>query len=258
MYSHAVVEPMYEAKPDLWIAEQLAERLGILEEYQDGHTTREDWLREMVAGAQENDPDFPSFEEFKEKGIYKTFSKGQVVAGKAFVEDPEANPLNTESGKIQIYSPELAAWNEPDEIPAIPKYIPEWEGVSDPLREKFPLLMIGSHAVQRSHSTFSGIDVLEEAHHHEMMINPIDAAARGIKNGDMVKVFNDRGVIEIKANVTPRIRPGVIDVPQGHWYKPDENGVDKGGCINTLTKYHPTPLAKGNPQHTNLVQVEKL
>ncbi len=258
MYSHAVVEPMYETRTDLWMAEQLAERLGILEEYQDGHATREDWLREMVSVAQEAYSDFPTFEEFKEKGIHKVFSNGQVVAGKDFVEDPEANPLRTESGKIQVYSPELAAWDEPDEIPAVPKYIPEWEGVGDPLREKFPLLMVGSHAVQRSHSTFSGVDVLEEAHHHEVKINALDAKARGIENGDMVRVYNDRGVIEIKARVTPRIRPGVIDVPQGHWHKPDENGVDKGGCINTLTKYHPTPLAKGNPQHTNLVQVEKL
>jgi len=258
MYSHQVIEPLYEARPDLWVAEQIAERLGILEEFQDGHTTREDWLREIVAVAQEKQPDFPSFEAFREKGVYKIKSNGGFVAGKAFVEDPEANPLKTESGKIQVYSPKLAAWNEPEEIPAIPKYIPEWEGVSDPLREKYPLLMIGTHAMQRSHSTFSGVAILEEAHQHVMLINPVDAQARGIKNGDMVKVFNDRGVIEIKARVTPRIRPGVINVYQGHWHKPDKDGVDKGGCVNTLTKYHPTPLAKGNPQHTNLAQVEKL
>jgi len=259
MYSHAVIEPMYETRPDLWMAEQLAERLGLLDVYQEGHTTREDWIRDIIAPAQEAYPDFPAtVEEFKEKGVYKVFSKGQTIAGKAFVEDPEANPLTTESGKIQVYSPTLAAWNEPEELPAIPKYIPEWEGVSDPLREKFPLMMIGSHAVQRSHSTFGNLDVIQEAHQHNIRINPVDAAARGIKNGDMVKVFNDRGVIEVKAKVTPRIRPGVVDVPQGTYHKPDANGVDKGGCINTLTKYHPSPLAKGNPQHTNLVQVEKL
>jgi len=258
MYSHAVIEPMYETRTDLWMAEQLAERLGILEEFQEGHATREDWIRDYVSVAQEAYSDFPTFEEFKEQGIYKVYSKGQTVAGKAFVEDPEANPLNTESGKIQIYSPKLAEWDEPEELPAIPKYIPEWEGVSDPLREEFPLLMIGSHAIQRSHSTFANVEVLTEAHHHAVKINPIDAEERGIENGDTVRVFNDRGVIELKARVTPRIRPGVIDVPQGTWHNPDENGVDKGGCVNTLTKYHPSPLAKGNPQHTNLVQVEKL
>jgi anaerobic dimethyl sulfoxide reductase subunit A len=51
--------------------------------------------------------------------------------------------------------------------------------------------------------------------------------------------------------------PGVVSVPQGAWYNPNADGVDEGGCVNTLTKLHPSPLAKANPQHTNLVQVEK-
>ncbi len=89
-------------------------------------------------------------------------------------------------------------------------------------------------------------------------MNSLDAKARGIKNGDMVKVFNDRGEVHVPAFVTSRLRPGVSSLPQGAWYTPDENGIDTRGCVNVLTKYHPTPMAKGNPQHTNLVQVEKL
>ncbi len=258
MYSHQVVEPMFETRTDLWIAEQLADRLGFLDAYQDGHTTREDWLREMVSVTQDAYSDFPSFEDFKAQGIYKVFSSGQVVAGADFREDPEANPLKTETGKIEIYSPYLASLDYPEGIPAIPKYIPEWEGVSDPLREKYPLVMGTSHAVQRSHSTFANVDILREAHNQVAVINPLDAATRDIKNGDMVHVFNDRGIIEIEARVTPRIRPGCMVVWQGAWYNPDSNGVDQGGCANTLTKYQPTPFAKGNPQHTNLVQVEKV
>ncbi|WP_238625842.1 DMSO/selenate family reductase complex A subunit [Aggregatilinea lenta] len=257
MYSHQVIEPLFEDMPEIWMADQLADRLGVLDAFREGKETTEDWIRFMVDTAREKDENFPTFEEFKEVGIYKKTTSGQVIGAADFVEDPEANPLSTPTGKIEIYSPTLAALNDPEEIPAIPKYIPEWEGVSDPLRDTYPLMMIGSHAVQRSHSTFSGIDYLEEAHHHVMWINTLDAADRGIENGDTVHVFNDRGKIEIEARVTPRIRPGVISVPQGHWYDPDSNGLDKGGCINTLTKYHPTPFAKGNPQHTNLVQVEK-
>ena len=257
MYSHQVIEPLFEDMPEIWMADQLADRLGVLDAFREGKETTEDWIRFMVDTAREKDENFPTYEEFKEVGIYKKTTSGQVIGAAAFVEDPEANPLPTPTGKIEIYSPTLAALNDPEEIPAIPKYIPEWEGVSDPLREKYPLMMIGSHAVHRSHSTFSGVDYLEEAHHHVMWINTLDAAERGIENGDTVHAFNDRGTIEIEARVTTRIRPGVISVPQGHWYNPDKNGVDKGGCINTLTKYHPTPFAKGNPQHTNLVQVEK-
>jgi anaerobic dimethyl sulfoxide reductase subunit A len=257
LFNHKLIEPMYEAMDVLWVAEQLADRLGLGDEFREGHTTREDWLRDIVAVAREKNEDFPTYEEFKEIGYYKKVGGGGFVAGKAFLEDPAANPLNTPTGKIEVYSPTLAALNSPEEIPAIPKYIPEWEGVSDPLREKYPLLMVGHHSVQRSHSTFDDVAALREAHVQSLWMNTVDAESRGIKNGDMVKVFNDRGVVRVPAYVTNRLRPGVTSLPQGAWFTPDKDGVDIRGCINTLTKYHPTPYAKGNPQHTNLVQVEK-
>ena len=169
-----------------------------------------------------------------------------------------ANPLKTQTGKIEIYSPFLASQNDPKEIPAIPKYIPEWEGVSDPLRDKYPLLMSTTHWVARSHSTFDNVDYLREAHPQALWINSLDAKERGIQDGDMVKVYNDRGEVHIPAFVTNRVRPGYTNMPQGAWYTPDANGVDTRGCANVLTKYEPTPFARGNPQHTNLVQVEKI
>ena len=88
-------------------------------------------------------------------------------------------------------------------------------------------------------------------------INPADAAARDIANGDTVHVFNDRGRLRTEARVTPRIVPGTVSVPQGAWYRPDADGVDEGANVNTIMKYHPSPLAKGNPGHTALVQIEK-
>lgn len=255
LFNNKVIEPMYEAKEDLWVAEQLADRLGFGEEFRDGKT-RQDWLQGMVASAQESYPDFPSLEEFKKVGIYKVDTE-PVVAFAAFREDPEANPLKTATGKIEIYSPGLAAYNEPEEIPAIPLYVPEWEGVSDPMREKYPLQMETHHFVARSHSTFDSVDYLQEAHPQALWINTLDAEARGIKNGDDVKVYNDRGVVLTKAYVTNRARPGNASLPQGAWFTPNSEGADTRGCGNVLTKYHPTPLAKGNPQHTNLVEVEK-
>ena len=93
----------------------------------------------------------------------------------------------------------------------------------------------------------------------EICENPLDASERSIKDGDKVQVFNDRGTVEIVAKVTPRIMPGVVSMGQGAWHDADMSGnkVDKGGCINTLTSPRPTPLAKANPQHTNLVEVKK-
>ena len=119
--------------------------------------------------------------------------------------------------------------------------------------------MPGYHYKARAHSSYGCIDVLKQANPQELWINPMDAKERGIADGDMVRIFNDRGTVEIPAKVTARIMPGVVSMGQGAWHDADMAGdrIDRGGCINTLTSLRPSPLAKANPQHTNLVQVEK-
>jgi anaerobic dimethyl sulfoxide reductase subunit A len=89
-----------------------------------------------------------------------------------------------------------------------------------------------------------------------LWINSFDARQRGIFDGDEVEVYNDRGRIKIIAHVTQKIIKGVVGMPQGAWYEADDKGCDKGGSINVLTTSKPTPLAKGNPQHSNLVEVQ--
>jgi anaerobic dimethyl sulfoxide reductase subunit A len=130
------------------------------------------------------------------------------------------------------------------------------EGVTDPLIKTYPLQCIGHHYKGRTHSTYGNVAWLKEAAPQVVWMNPADAQARGITNDDTVHVFNARGRIKITARVTPRIAPGVISVPEGAWYSPGAQAVDTGGCVNTLTTQHPTPLAKGNGQHTILAQVE--
>ena len=122
----------------------------------------------------------------------------------------------------------------------------------------YPLQAIGHHTLHRVHSTHDNNDWLEEAFPQRVFINPIDAAERGINDGDEVKVFNDRGATILPCRVTPRIMPGVIDIPQGAWYDPDENGVDHGGCVNVLTSHKWTPFAFGTAQHTIMVQIERI
>ena len=104
------------------------------------------------------------------------------------------------------------------------------------------------------------MDVLKAACRQEVWLNPVDAEKRGIKNGDTVRVFNSRGEVRIEAKVTPRIMPGVSAMGQGAWHDANMSGdrIDHGSCINTLTTHRTSPLAKGNPQHTNLVQIEKV
>jgi anaerobic dimethyl sulfoxide reductase subunit A len=248
---------MYECKTEYeWIS-MLAERLGIGQEFTEGRT-EEDWLRYIVEQTRKNHPDFPTYEEFKKRGVYKFSYPENFIAFKKQIEDPENNPFPTPSGKIEIFSPRLWEMKNPQEIPAIPKYIPAWEGPEDPLRAKYPLQCIGWHYRRRTHSTLDNVPWMEEVAPQVMWMNPEDAARRGIKDGDRVKVFNDRGALLIRVKVTPRIMPGVVAIPQGAWWTPGPDGVDQRGCINVLTSSRPTPLAKANPQHTNLVEVVKV
>jgi anaerobic dimethyl sulfoxide reductase subunit A len=96
---------------------------------------------------------------------------------------------------------------------------------------------------------------LEELDKTLLWINIEDAKKRNIKDGDLAETFNDRGCVRIPVKITDRIMCGVVAISEGGWYRPDKNGVDERGCINVLTSVNPTPLAKGNPQHTNLVEV---
>jgi len=150
-------------------------------------------------------------------------------------------------------------WELPpgDYIPALPEYVPEREGIGDPAQEKYPLQMITHHYKQRTHSTYGNVDWLQKVAPQQIWINPLNAEIRGIRHHDWVVVENDRGRCIVRAKVTPRIMPGVVSLPQGAWYRPDSDGIDRGGSANTLTFMKPTPLAKGNPQHSNLVEVRK-
>ena len=264
IFASQAVKPLFESKTVYEMCTEIAKRLGVEQKFTEGKT-QEDWLKLIVQQTREKNPQFPDYDAFKQMGLYKTKNPGKpVVAYKAFRDDPEKNKLDTPSGKIEIFSDRLYKLGQTWELPAgdvitgLPEYTPTWEGVSDPLKDKYPLQMIGHHYKQRTHSTFGNVEWLKEAAPQEVWINTLDAQARGIQNGDMVRVYNDRGVIVLPAKVTPRIMPGVLSVPQGAWYNPDKQGVDQGGCVNTLTSWHPSPLAKGNPQHTNLVNIVKL
>lgn len=257
IYGQKLVAPLYECKTTYEICTELADRFGIKDQYTGGKT-QEDILKDIVADARKNDANFPSYEDFRAKGIYKT-KPTEVIAYKSFRDDPAANPLKTPSGKIELFSKQLFDMNKPDTIPAIPKYVAVAEGpeAEESLKKKYPLQCIGHHTKRRVHSTFDNLPWMEEVEAQRAWINAKDAEARGVKDGDLVKVYNDRGTVKIPAKVTPRIIPGVCSVPQGAWYTPDKDGVDERGCINTLTTWDHTALAWGNPQHTNLVQIEK-
>jgi len=244
-----VIEPLYETKSQLQIATELADRLGI----SDYCTMTEDELLRNAIMA-EGSP-VTDWETFKKKAIYRVGLAEPYVAFKEQIEDPENNPFPTPSGKIEIYSQELADMNNPL-LPPIPKWFSPQEGPDDPLVVKYPLQLITSRFMRRSHTQFDTIPWLRELEENQVTINADDAEARGISDGDMVRVFSNWGEIIISAKVTERIMPGVVDVPQGAWFKPDENGVDRGGCPNVLERDEYSPCGSFI-WSSALVQVEK-
>ena len=259
------VEPHYQSRTLFDVCAGVAERLGIKDEFTEGRD-HDQWVEHMYHRFREVEPRLPEdYGRAVEQGLFKWPRPGEPgIALQEFRTDPVGHPLATPSGKIEIFSKRLwemsRIWELPegDVITATPQFVPTWGMPGDPAAEKYPLQLIGHHYKQRTHSSYGNNPWLEEAARQQVWINPLDAEARGIGHNDRVVVFNDLGRTVTRAKVTARIAPGTAALPQGAWHRPVGNGTDKNGCINVLTSHRPSPLAKGNPQHTNLVQIEKL
>ena len=257
------VEPRFEEKSAYEICRELAKRFGVEDKFTEGRT-QEQWVEWCYEETRKKHPSLPPFAEFWKKGLVKIdIPNTDGIVLKGFRADPEKNKLKTPSGKIEIYSERLAKiakeWEiaKDDVISALPQFVSTWDGPKDPKAKKYPLQAYGYHGHGRTHSTYHNIPWLREAHPDQVMMNPLDAKKRKLKNGDKVRVFNERGTLVLPVKVTPRIMPGVVACPQGAWYKPDVAGVDQGGSFNVLASQRPSPLAKANPSHTNLVEVRK-
>ncbi len=251
-FTNRAIEPLGECKTDFEIGVLLAGKLG----FEDFNTLSEDeWLRKFVAENPEYVQHIQDYDKFKREGIHRVKLEEPIVAWKKQIEDPGNNPFPTPSGKIEIFSQRVADLNNPLS-PPIPKYVGTFEDRNDPLIEKYPLQLLSPHPKASVHSTLFTVDWLREADPHVAWINPVDAEARGVRDGDEVYVFNARGKLAITAWVTRRIVPGVICIYEGAWYNPDEEGIDRGGCVNVLTKDAYSP-GGASALKTVLVQVSK-
>lgn len=247
-YRNKVVDSLGESKSMFEIAQALAAKLGITDF---SGKPEEQWLREAVEKAGID------YDKIRKEGIEKLPEDEceSYVAFERQIRDPENHPFKTPSGKIEIYSQALADLEDP-EIPPIPKYIEPWESQDAPLSKKYPLQLITTHFWRRVHSRFENVPWVKELEPQSVYINSVDAKHRGIEEGDVVKVYNDRGKTILTASVTERMMPGVVDIPEGAWYSPGEDGIDRGGCPNVLLSDVPSP---GGAFCTNtaLVEVEK-
>ncbi|MFC1825054.1 molybdopterin-dependent oxidoreductase [Thermodesulfobacteriota bacterium] len=248
IYLNRAIDTLYETKTDLEIVKELSERLGLPLPPVD--LSEDDILRNIA----ESRGDIPDYEQFKQDGVIKIQLPEPIVSFKDQIKDPEKNPFPTLSGKIEIHCDHLEEMDDPM-LPPIPKYLKHSESYDAPLAEKYPLQLLTTHYKTRAHSTWHNVPWMREIEPHSVWISPVDARNRGIKNGDIVDVFNDRGRIRIPALVTERMMPGVVNVSQGAWFEPDEQGVDLGGCANVLTD-DAHSLSGTHHMNSALVQVE--
>jgi len=246
IHMEKAIESMYECKTDRDICGELATRLGITD-YREGYTD-EEWLK-IIA---ENTGDITNYAEFKKKGVLKLKIDRPFIAFREQIDDLDNNPFPTFSGKIEIYSEHIAEMQNP-QVPPIPKYITATEGYGDPLSNKYPLQLMTTHHKPATHSSLEKVPWLDEVEPRALWISSGDAQLRGVSDGDGVLVFNNRGTVLVKAKVTERIMPGVVNLGQGGWFDIGEDGIDRGACANTLV---PDEHSPGGAWSCNTVLVE--
>lgn len=254
--SEKVIEPEFERRSDYDWLREVAAKLGIEAAFSEGRDEKQwiehIWQQTVKSMPDDHLPDFATLQKTRQH----LFKDAPHVAFEENIRDPQNHPFPTPSGKIEIFSQRLYEMHHP-EIPALSHYVPAHEGPEDALAKTYPLQLITWKGKNRANSTQYANPWLQEVQTQKLWINPQDAQKRGIQQGEMIRVHNDRGVCEIPAEVTPRIIPGVVAMQAGAWWQPDERGVDCGGCPNVLSSARITALAKGNSHQTMLVEVAK-
>jgi biotin/methionine sulfoxide reductase len=263
-----IIPPVGNARNDYDIFAALADRLGFRQTFTEGRDIR-GWVEHAYnvcsAKAAALEVTLPSFSEFWDKGYVEIPRPLEdFVLFADFRADPERYPLNTPSGKIEIYSDVIADFGYSD-CPGHPCWIEPKEWLGSELATRFPLHLLSSQPATRLHGQLDDglVSRLSKIKGREpLRINPLDARLRGIANDTVVRIYNTRGSCLAGAVVTDSIRPGVLDLATGAWFDPVEPDVnramDKHGNPNVLTRDEGTSrLGQGPSAHSCLVEVER-
>jgi biotin/methionine sulfoxide reductase len=267
MAMQRAIDPVGQARDDFAIFRSLAERLGCVEAFTQGRDEMA-WLRHIYdrcrRGAGANALALPDFDTFWETGWLEIPSAcdDYVLFGE-FRADPAKDPLRTPTGRIELYSETIAGFGY-DDCPPHPAWIEPSEWLGGPLAARYPLHLISSQPRDRLHSQMDPGPVSARskvAGREAISINPADAKARGIGDGDVVRVFNSRGACLAGAIVTDTVSAGVVRLSCGAWYDPDDDGEQplcRHGNANVLTRDEGTSkLGQGPSSATALVEVER-
>ena len=265
---HKVAEPFGQARDDYTIFSGLAERLGVVEAFTEGRTT-EDWLRHLYEttrlGLAKQGLEAPDFDTFWAAGevVLPTLPwSGGVV--RAFRADPDARKLPTPTGMVEITSATIAGFGY-DDCPGHPAWMQPVEGAGSPIMQDYPLHLVANQPATRLHSQLdfgATSQASKIAGRAPVRIHPDDAAARGIGDGDIVRLFNHRGACLAGAIVSDAVRPGVLQLATGAWYDPIDPAADNPLCVhgnpNVLTRDAGTSrLAQACTGQLTVVQVER-
>ena len=262
------IEPVGEARSDFDIFAALAGPLGAWDAFTEGRSEME-WLRHLYGIARERAGErlveFPEFDDFWEQGHVEIPApeKPRVIL-EDFRADPAGRALDTPSGKIEIFSKTIDGFGYED-CPGHPAWLEPVEWLGGKEAAHHPLHMISNQPDTRLHSQMDSAGVSRESKirgREPVRMHPQDAAARGIADGDIVRIFNGRGAILAGASLTGKVRPGVIQIATGAWYDPltpgEVGALDRHGNPNVLTMDKGTSkLAQAPIALSALVDVER-
>jgi molybdopterin guanine dinucleotide-containing S/N-oxide reductase-like protein len=249
--SKKAIEPVGESRSNVWLFGQLAQRMGFTEEcFRD---TPEEMIRQALAIGPNGHSANASMEHVTMPELEE---HGHVPL--AFHADPQApfrpytsGPLPTPSGKVEFYSESLAAAG----LDALPRFVPPVESRWSKSAERYPLELLGRKNDNYMNSTFANLPghrKMEARSEHRLEIHPADAQSRGLADGDPVRVFNDRGSIDLIAKLNPDLPAGVV-AARLDWARLHPDGAN----INALTSERLTDIGGGATFYSVLVEVEK-
>jgi biotin/methionine sulfoxide reductase len=263
----ALTRPHGAAKDDYAIFSDLADRLGVGKDFTEGRTAME-WLRHLYdewrdsLASRHRDWPVPGFDEFwASDGLELPVADEAQVAFADYRGDPEGHPLSTPTGKIEIFSSTIDGYGYPD-CPGHPVWLEPDEWLGSARAERFGLQLVANQPKARLHSQ---LDVgahsqsVKIAGREAVRMHPSDAAARGLRGGDLVRIFNDRGACLAGLAVDDAVRPGVAQLSTGAWYDPDpaDPGFCRHGNPNVLTADLPSStLSQGCTGQLALVEIE--
>jgi len=260
----ALAEPYAESRDDYATFAALAHRLGFGEQFTEGRTARE-WLEHMYEKWSTNlDFDVPPFEDFWRAGRLRLPTETGLTLLADFRADPVTHRLGTPSGRIEIFSSDIDGFGY-DDCAGHPKWYEPTEWLGGERAIAYPLHLVANQPATRLHSQLDGGGTSQNskvAGREPIRIHPADAAGRDLADGDVVRVFNDRGACLAGVVIDDRLRPRVVQLSTGAWYDPEDPADPDSLCVhgnpNVLTADVGTSaLAKGCTGAHVLVEIAK-